>query len=342
MGRGVCLSVCPMPQHNSRTDRPRKPKFGRMEAHHTRGQKVKSQSQGGLMLTQYMPNIFRTGRHTKFKLGTQTERKDPHQRQAPWPSRSKVKVARSHDASDRCWPISRERNVLETPKLVGRLSTPRVIMHTSFKAKGQRSISSGRLMLIPEVRHIFRTKRRTNFKLGVQMEDEDSCRRDGPSPARSKVKVAMSRCTSDRCSSISLEWKVPETSKLVSRLRMPRAITRTSFNVKRWKVKLDYCWHKSVSYLPIGRLRNFKTGTPIEHALYQVQLPRPAIKAYEVGFLHAGGGIPCRPHPAATLFVCVRVDCSLLSVFLVLFVRLYFIINNSYLRLRPLGHVQFR
>jgi len=27
------------------------------------------------------------------------------------------------------------------------------------------------------------------------------------------------------------------------------------------------------------------------------QLPRPAIKAYEVGFLHAGGGIPCRPHP---------------------------------------------
>jgi len=31
-----------------------------------------------------------------------------------------------------------------------------------------------------------------------------------------------------------------------------------------------------VSYPPKGRLRNFKTGTPIEHALYQ--LPRPAIK----------------------------------------------------------------
>jgi len=58
---------------------------------------------------------------------------------------------------------------------------------------------------------------------------------------------------------------------------------------------------KSVSYLQKGRLRNLKTGTPIEHALYQ--LPRPAIKAYEVGFLQTGGGIPCRPHPAAMQLV---------------------------------------
>jgi len=43
-------------------------------------------------------------------------------------------------------------------------------------------------MLRPEVRHIFRTERPTNFKLGVQIEDEDPYRRDGPSPARSKVK----------------------------------------------------------------------------------------------------------------------------------------------------------
>jgi len=28
-------SVCPVPQHNSRTERPRKPKFGRMKDHHT-------------------------------------------------------------------------------------------------------------------------------------------------------------------------------------------------------------------------------------------------------------------------------------------------------------------
>ena len=62
-----------------------------------------------------------------------------------------------------------------------------------------------------------------------------------------------------------------------------------------------------VYHLPKGRLRNFKTGTPIERELYQ--LPRPAINAYEVayevGFLHAGGGIPCQPHPAATQFVII-------------------------------------
>jgi len=34
---------------------------------------------------------------------------------------SEVKVARSRDASDRCWPIRRERNVPKTPKLLGRL-----------------------------------------------------------------------------------------------------------------------------------------------------------------------------------------------------------------------------
>ena len=49
------------------------------------------------------------------------------------------------------------------------------------------------------MRHIFRTEKPTNFKLGVQMEDEDPYRRDGPSPARSKVKIAMSRGASDRC-----------------------------------------------------------------------------------------------------------------------------------------------
>ena len=59
-------------------------------------------------------------------------------------------------------------------------------------------------------------ERPTNFKLGVQMEDEDPYRRDGPSSARSKVNIAMLRRASDRCWPISLERKVPETSKLVS------------------------------------------------------------------------------------------------------------------------------
>ena len=44
----------------------------------------------------------------------------------------KVKVAKSRDASDRCWPISREWNVLETPKcpfLTGR-GHNKCIFHT--------------------------------------------------------------------------------------------------------------------------------------------------------------------------------------------------------------------
>jgi len=49
------------------------------------------------------------------------------------------------------------------------------------------------IMLRPEVRHIFGMERPTNFKLVVQMKDEDPYRHDGPSPARSKVKIAMSR-----------------------------------------------------------------------------------------------------------------------------------------------------
>jgi len=116
-------------------------------------------------------------------------------------------------------------------------------------------------MLRLEVCHMFRTESPTNFKLGIQMKYEDPYRRGGPSPTRSTVKVAMSRDASDRCWPISLERKVPETSKLVSRLRMPRAIMHTSFKVKRSSSITAET--KSVSYLPKGRLRNFKTGTPI-------------------------------------------------------------------------------
>ena len=57
------------------------------------------------------------------------------------------------DASDRCWLIIRERNVLETPKLVGRLYTPRALMRTSFKVKGKSQGHQADIMLRPEVRH---------------------------------------------------------------------------------------------------------------------------------------------------------------------------------------------
>jgi len=152
-----------------------------------------------------MSNFFRTVRPTNVKFGIQTQHEDPNQQQAPWPSRLTVKVARSRDAFDRCWPISRERNVLGRPKLVGRLSTPRAIMHPRFKVKGQRLGSPGRLMLRPEVRHIFWTGRPTTFKLGTQTEHEDPHQPQAPWHSRSKVKVARSRDASDRCWPISRE-----------------------------------------------------------------------------------------------------------------------------------------
>ena len=64
------------------------------------------------------------------------EYEDPYHRQAPWPPRSKVKVARSRDASDRCWLISRERYVLKTPidRKIARLTS-----NNACRSPGQRS-----------------------------------------------------------------------------------------------------------------------------------------------------------------------------------------------------------
>jgi len=130
------------------------------------------------MLTQYMPNIFRTGRPTNFKLGTQTEHEDPHQRQAPWPPRSKVKVARSHDASDRCWPITRERKVTEIPKLVPRLRTPCAIRRTSFKVKSSKVKVTRSISTKTEIASYFPNGTQMEHKyLGINDKRHDDQRR---------------------------------------------------------------------------------------------------------------------------------------------------------------------
>ena len=139
----VCLSVYCVPRHNSKNERPRKIKFGRMEADDTgnpwtylefKRSKVKIIRPTNAHRTnaQYIPN------RKSYELGTQTQHEDPHQRQALWPPRSKVKVARSRDASDRCWPIRRKRNVIETPKLVGKLSTLQAIWGPTSTGRGCR------------------------------------------------------------------------------------------------------------------------------------------------------------------------------------------------------------
>jgi len=110
----VCPSVCPSIAYianNLRTQRPSMPKFRRMVLHlrwelHTsfKVKRSKFRVTRPLMLTDIMCHIFRTARPTNFKLGVQMEDDDPHQPQSPGPPRSKVRVARSCDQSESCWP----------------------------------------------------------------------------------------------------------------------------------------------------------------------------------------------------------------------------------------------
>jgi len=107
-----------------------------------------------------------------------------------------------------------------------------------------------------------------------------------------------------QCWHISRERKVPETAKLVVRLPMPRTIMHTGFNVKRSKIKVIRpitVETESVSYLPNGKA--IRTSKLVCQWSMRYQLPQSAIKACEDEFSHAGGGIPCRPHPAATQLV---------------------------------------
>ena len=115
-------------------------------AHQFQGQMRRSRSPGRHNVRPEVHHIFWTERpiRTSYLVSrrrTKTRITDKRRDL----KRSMVKVARSRDASDRCWPISRERNDLETSKLVvGRLFTPRAIMRKIFK---DRSRSPDRLML---------------------------------------------------------------------------------------------------------------------------------------------------------------------------------------------------
>ena len=113
---------------------------------------------------------------------------------------SKVKVSRSSDMSDKCWPISRKRIVPETLKLVGRLRTPQEIISTSFKVNGQRSRSSGRstnaetgsASYLPKV---IAWEFQTWYTYGVWKRISWT---SVPRSPRSKVKILRSRDASDK------------------------------------------------------------------------------------------------------------------------------------------------
>jgi len=179
----------------SRTKRPMNTKIGGKVVHLTCNNAHQFQGQRSKVKVTRPTNAV-TGSASYLRKGKacelQTWYTDGGRRPAPptsavWPSRSKIKVARLRDVSDRCWPISRERNVLETPKLVGRLSASRANNAHHFQGQKSKSRSPRRLMLRLEVCHIFWTERPTNFKLGVQMEHEDPYCRDGPRHHYSKV-----------------------------------------------------------------------------------------------------------------------------------------------------------
>jgi len=126
MRRGVCLSVClslsvslpaspsvcRVPRPNWKTEWPRKSKIGRMETHHASNLwtylEVKRSTSPAPINA--VTEVFRMGRPTKFTLGTLTDKRRNLQVQ------SKVKVARLRGTSD-----SREQNISEIPKLIGRL-----------------------------------------------------------------------------------------------------------------------------------------------------------------------------------------------------------------------------
>jgi len=147
-----------------------------------------------------MRNVFRTRRPTKCKLGIQmvyktciTDKRHYLQCQR---SRSQGHVIRLTGMTSGGYsPISWERNVLEIPKLLGRLPTPPAITRTSFKVKGQRSRSSRRLMLRSEVHHIFRTERSTNLVCRWRTKTCITNKRHDLQGQRSKSRCHMVRLT---------------------------------------------------------------------------------------------------------------------------------------------------
>ena len=108
-------------------------------------------------------------------------------------------------------------------------------------------------MLRPNVRHIFRMERLTNFKLCIQMENEDPYRHSSTSAMTSKVKVAMARSAYDRC------WSVVHKS----RTKSPRNIKHlTRNNAHQFQGQRSRSpgrpWGRLMLTAEVGHLPNWK------------------------------------------------------------------------------------
>jgi len=115
--RCFCPSVSVRPSvayiaNNSRTQRHSAPKFGRKVPHrwcesHTSFKVKRSKIKVTRPInadTYCAPYLLNAKVSTNFKRGKRMEDGGPHQPQAPWPPRSKVKVTRSRDQSEPYWP----------------------------------------------------------------------------------------------------------------------------------------------------------------------------------------------------------------------------------------------
>jgi len=90
------------------------------------------------------------------------------------------------------------------------------------------------------------------------MEHKDPCRHQAQWSPRSNVKVAMARG-----SSISREWKIPDTPKLVKMLS-PHAIMRTTDAFRQWPISLD-CSRVSI---PLERSYAERSGAFLREQKY--------------------------------------------------------------------------
>ena len=142
------------------------------------------------------------------------------------------------------------------------------------------------------------TVRPTNFKLSTQIDHDDPRHSQVPCPPRWNPKVTRSRDQSDACRSITRERKAVETPKLVGRFPTTSAILRTSFKVKRSKIRVTdgvILTHKMPDIFRMVRPTKFKLRTQVEHKAPPHQPPPwPPRSKVKVTRLHDLSD-PCGP-----------------------------------------------
>ena len=123
----------------------------------------------------------------------------------------------------------------------------------------------------------FPTAKPTKFKLSVQMEDDDPLQLQAPRPPRSKVKVIPGPLMLTHIVRHIFRTARPTNFKLGTRMEDVDLHQRQASRPPRSKVKSHGQWSRDQSE------SSWPNAVPVS--------------------LEVGGGIPCRPNPAATLLV---------------------------------------